>query len=1201
MKIKIKKPRDFINPLLSRKSIEQAEIQAFENALDEYLKSMAAQTASKQTEPNIVTNTLKPFLDSIGHISQAHSQIGQSGIDLTITRDGRPAVIIEAKLPDSREMITSEDLNKKAFHEAVLYFMRERKRGNDCLFHVIVTDFYNWFVFDAKDFEANFWKNSPIKQLFETHSNPSLLGDTTSEFYSALEAELPKQKSDGLAPKEIECAHLNLKLKRSEKELVALYKLLSADCLLKNFNPNDANSLNGHFYNELLYILGLEESKDGGKKVIRKAQSGQTGALYENIENKLKQYDRASDFESVIKLIIIWINRILFLKLLESQIVRWNKSVEYKFLNPSKVRKYDQLETLFFDVLAKPVDQRTSHDYDRIPYLNSSLFQIHDDEKAGITISNLSEDLEIEYFSKTVVKDERSQRKTGNAHALPYLLEFLDAYDFANDSGDEVVASTKSLISASVLGLIFEKINGYKDGSFYTPGFVTSYMAKEALESAVVEKFNAANGWDCATLKDVYNKEPNISDANQIVNSTKICDPAVGSGHFLVSCLNELIRIKSELGILVDEDGKRLKNYVISIENDELLVKDDEGEIFEYERGSLEKSRVQKTLFLEKQALIENCLFGVDINPNSVNICRLRLWIELLKNAYYKKDGALDTLPNIDINIHCGDSLVKRFDLSDELTGKSIQREVAEYKQRVREYKENIGSKHSVMDAIVTIKEKFRVALQDGHVARRQLRDRLSRYVRDFGYEELDKDFKLLAVEWNLFGKQHDMFGDGADRNDLKRHISELEKSRALLEEIEHGKIYENAFEWRFEFPEVLNEHGDFNGFDVVIANPPYIDSEKMIQDGHEALREYLHQKYSCAEGNWDIYIVFMELAMKLLKDTGVMSFITPDKWLSKPFGHEFRRQFIDGIQRVTSLGRGVFDSALIDSIITQASRRATSTVTAVSFDEGRVEILNSVVKAELVEPYALDPLLSQHYRFIDRLEKGTERRLGNLALCESACATSDAYKLKPFVVECDSEFNAQTHYLVANTGTLGKYVSRWGTKPMTYLKSKYLRPVVDRGLFAKNFTNTYKTKSDAKKIVVKGLTLLDATLDLRGEMIPGKTTLVLMSDNEDTLKYACALLNCPLSIFFIKAKYGSASYNGGISFTKEMLNSIPIPNHSGSEKIVELVDKVVELKSQDLNADTLNLEKQINACLYENYGLSGDEVAMVEGVAHHQ
>ena len=223
---------------------------------------MAAQTASKQTEPNIVTNALKPFLDSIGHISQAHSQIGQSGIDLTIAQDGRPAVIIEAKLPDSREMITSEDLNKKAFHEAVLYFMRERKRGNDCLFHVIVTDFYNWFVFDAKDFEACFWKNSPIKQLFETHSNPSLLGDTTSEFYSALEAELPKQKSDGLEPKEIECAHFNLKLKRSEKELVALYKLLSADCLLKNFNPNDANSLNRDFYNELLYILGLEESKD---------------------------------------------------------------------------------------------------------------------------------------------------------------------------------------------------------------------------------------------------------------------------------------------------------------------------------------------------------------------------------------------------------------------------------------------------------------------------------------------------------------------------------------------------------------------------------------------------------------------------------------------------------------------------------------------------------------------------------------------------------------------------------------------------------------------------------------------------------------------------------------------------------------------------------------------------------------------------
>ena len=182
-----------------------------------------------------------------------------------------------------------------------------------------------------------------------------------------------------------------------------LYKLLSADCLLKEFNPNDANSLNREFYAELLYILGLEESKDGGKKVIGIAKNPQNGTLYENISNKLAQYNKPNDFESVIKLIIIWINRILFLKLLESQIVKWTGNKNYRFLNPNTLNQYDALETLFFEVLAKPIDKRNIHHFDHIPYLNSSLFEIHPDENNGIKVSNLVDGLTIDYYAKTVV------------------------------------------------------------------------------------------------------------------------------------------------------------------------------------------------------------------------------------------------------------------------------------------------------------------------------------------------------------------------------------------------------------------------------------------------------------------------------------------------------------------------------------------------------------------------------------------------------------------------------------------------------------------------------------------------------------------------------------------------------------------------------------------------------------------------------
>ena len=176
----------------------------------------------------------------------------------------------------------------------------------------------------------------------------------------------------------------------------------------------------------------------------------------------------------------------------------------------------------------------------------------------------------------------------------------------------------------------------------------------------------------------MYNKIDDILQANQLINSITICDPAVGSGHFLVSALNELIRLKYELGILVDSEGKRIKksDYTLSIENDELIVTDAENNLFEYNPLNEESRRIQETLFKEKKIIIENCLFGVDINPNSVKICRLRLWIELLKNAYYTAESdykQLETLPNIDINIKCGNSLLHRFDLTDSI--KSVLKE----------------------------------------------------------------------------------------------------------------------------------------------------------------------------------------------------------------------------------------------------------------------------------------------------------------------------------------------------------------------------------------------------------------------------------------------------------------------------------------------------------------------------------------------
>lgn len=1204
MKLKNQKPREFINPLLSKKSISSTKFNEFKSSFAQYRLAIDQQHATKQSEPNIVTNALKPFVDSLGYVSHSYTQKGQSGIDLAILKNGNPSVLFEVKKHNSADMVSCDKPNTKAFQEAVLYFMRERDKGNQSIFHIVITDFYDWFVIDAKDFDRLFWKNKSMRDLFDAHKNPALLGDTTKEFYAGLHRAIDKLKLDLLEDEFIECAHFEITSVMTDKDLLSIYKLLSSDCLEKTFNPNDANRLNREFYSELLYLLGLEEVAEGSKKTISRAANKQAGSLFENIANKLGQHHKKNNFDTVINLIIIWVNRILFLKLLESQIVKWTNDPTNKFLNIDKVDQYSKLEELFFEVLAKPIDKRNVKTFNYIPYLNSSLFEINSEETLGITVGALSANAQLEYHAKTVLKDAHSKRKTGSVNALQYLFEFLDAYDFGNNSNDEVTDDAKALISASVLGLIFEKINGYKDGSFYTPSFITMYMAREIIQKTVLAKFCAAFADDLkgATWRELKrychgrsHKDAFIKTANALIDTITVCDPAVGSGHYLVSVLNEFVFVKYELGLL------RQQGVRVALLNDELHVSLDD-EWFEYKRPKSFESPshlLQKALFVEKQRIIENQLFGVDINRNSTQITKLRLWIELLKHSYYDAQYQLVTLPNIDINIKTGNSLVHRFALSDDINDKNIKAEIAKYKLKVQEYKENIGSKHAVMAAIHGIKDTFNKTLKSRHKSTKALDQNLVEYVNLFGFTGLSKELRSFAVEAtqgqvDLFGVDPEIASKNKAKNaDLKNIVIRLHERVKYLE---NGEIYHDAFEWRFEFPEVLDDAGEFIGFDAVIANPPYIDSEKMFKDGHEDIRAHLSDHYYCARGNWDLYVVFMELGLNIMKPSGTMSYITPDKWISKPFGNEFRTRHIGGIESIVELGRDVFESALVDSIITQVSNTPVPQICASVFDNGKLTPQNTVLKSEMDAPFFLDPLLSEHYRFISKLEK-KHGRLGDIIQCESACATADAYKIKPFVKDDVAKFKPKSQYMMVNTGTLGKYVSRWGIKPMTYLRDKYLRPVVSRDEFAANFANTYRTKSDAKKIIVKGLTLLDATLDLRGEMIAGKTTLVLPDPDVNKLKYVAAILNSPIAIFYIKAKYGSASYNGGVTFTKEMVNSIPLPKSVKKvQAVITAVDAILAAKAVDHGSDIGNWEKVINNHLYELYELSQDEIEKVKG-----
>ena len=672
------KPRKALNKAFLKMKPNRSEIESFKSNLITLL-DRTNDTESEEFHKNLVIDFLKKTYYDPNHF------INTKGRNDLVIHNGNNAsssvgVIIEAKKPTNKaEMISTKKLNAKAFQELVLYYLRERiTHKNLEVKYLVATNINEWFIFDATLFDRLFAQNKNLVKQFNDFEGGRLADTKTDFFYKQI-----AEPFIGDIKTEIEFTYFDLQeyqkpLRNSDKaddtKLIALFKLLSAEHLLKLPFTNDSNSLDKRFYSELLHIIGLTETKDGSKKLIERNKEGErnSGSILEDAIiqldslDKINRLDRPSQFGSNqqerlfnvgLELSITWINRILFLKLLEAQLITYHKGDKsYSFLSLDKIKNYDDLNSLFFQVLARKYDDRNQDvkkAFEKVPYLNSSLFEPTEIEQVTLFISNLKDDKTIPIISSTVLKNDQGKKRTGNLTTLEYLFDFLNAYDFTSEGSEEIQEDNKSLINASVLGLIFEKINGYKDGSFFTPGFITMYMCRETIRKSVVQKFNETKKWNCSTVEELYDKIEDRKEANDIVNSIKICDPAVGSGHFLVSALNEMIAIKNDLKILQDRTGKRLKEYQVEVVNDELIVTDEEGELFDYNPTNKESQRIQETLFHEKQTIIENCLFGVDINPNSVKICRLRLWIELLKNAYYKNATELETLPNIDINIKC--------------------------------------------------------------------------------------------------------------------------------------------------------------------------------------------------------------------------------------------------------------------------------------------------------------------------------------------------------------------------------------------------------------------------------------------------------------------------------------------------------------------------------------------------------------------
>ncbi|MEA5535091.1 Eco57I restriction-modification methylase domain-containing protein [Crocosphaera sp. XPORK-15E] len=1242
-------PRQALNKAFLKVKPNRSDIDIFKTNLQELLAQIK-ESESEEFHKNLISDFLKQTYYQSQHFINTKNRN-----DLVIhtgkNSDTSVGVISEFKKPSTKnEMLKLDNLNVKALQQLLWYFLQERIIENNInLKHLIVTNIYEWFIFDVQDFERLFFNNKSLVKQFNEFREGKLSGTKTDFFYQ--EVAKPAIKA---IESELKFVYVDLRNNNIEHDhnLIPLYKLFSPEHLLKLPFANDSNSLDKDFYSELLHIIGLTEVKQGSKKLIQRHKEGNRniGSLLENVITQIHGLDKLSRltnslqfgeneddqlFAVGLELVITWVNRILFLKLLEAQLINYHKGDKsFAFLNLDKLKNYSDLNFLFFNVLACETSQRDEYineNFATVPYLNSSLFEPTNLEHETIVISNLRDE-SLSIFSATVLKDNAGKKRTGELNALQYLFEFLDAYDFSSEGSEAIQEDNKRLINASVLGLIFEKINGYKDGSFFTPGFITMYMCRETIRRAIIQKFNEVKNWNCQTIDDLYDKIDNKPEANNIINSLKICDPAVGSGHFLVSALNEIIAIKSELKILLDRQGKTLRDYQIEVVNDELIIIDDNGSLFEYNPNNKESQRIQETLFHEKQTLIENCLFGVDINPNSVKICRLRLWIELLKNAYYKGQNELETLPNIDINIKCGNSLISRFELHSPLGFglKNKQYDILSYQNAVRIYRKTKSKqeKRETEGLIKKIKDNFRTILNEQDPKKSQIR-------------KLKMQLNLLENQTLLL--EESKTDKKAREKKINKLNNEIDKLTVELEEIESGKIYENAFEWRFEFPEVLNNKGDFVGFDVIIGNPPYIRQEEI-----KAFKPYLQQQYTCYTGVADLFIYFYEKGFNILKMQGSLTYISSNKYFRSGYGEKLRSFLTTNTTIHTLIDFGdapVFEEAIaypsiiiLDKInvatlsnLSPQNQNSDTTINVLTWEADKPfnEFISIITKNNFVMQQK--DLLSDGWRLessavlrlLDKLRNaGTplgdyingrfyrgvltgfneafviDRETRDRLIAEHP---SSEEVLKPFLRGRDVK------RWVINNPDLWLIFTRRGININEYPAilnhlSQYkdrLTPGIEGGRKAGSYqwyeiqdNIAYYNEFESSKILYQEIATYQAfSWDISGAYSNNKTFLI-----PDSNLFLLGLLNSKLVWFFLD--YTTSKLQGGaFAMQTPYVSQIPIPKTTDTQDayVTEIVNKILEIKNNNLNADVSELEREIDQLVYELYGLNEEEIDIIE------
>ena len=1138
------KRRDLLKSSIFSNLSNTEELNNLSEKLEIYKNGIRKAKEDKESEEHC-KNILKDFLN--GAFKYNCNTKGK--IDLTIKYEGNIKAIIETKNYDNKtEMIKDNDYYYKSFYQSVLYYYQSRKNINKDMTveHIIITDFENIYLFLRSDFEY-LTANKQIINFF----NVKKIDTNTKDFYNSSKAILEK----------INREVVGYKINLFEDDAEIIFKFLSPYNICSLKTNNDFNIISNTFYREIIYMMGLEETKDK-KLVLNKVDNTLIKLTMDILDEDLKGEEK---FETALKLNILWINRILFLKILEAQLRVFRDDNNLHILNYNEIVDYSFLYTLFFKVLAKSKERRITENkeneyYKHIPYLNSSLFEETEEEKIN-SITKLNNSLKMKIMSGSVLYKDRDFDKK-ELNFLEYILRFLNCYIF-NAINDSSNINKNTIIKSSILGLVFERLNGYKDGSHFTPPAITMYMAKYSIEKSIVNKFNKffkdANFKNIDEIK-IY-VDANIHKIKEqvkyILDSITIIDPACGSGHFLVACLNELIKIKSYLHVLSND-------IKVDIEDDELVINYINGAEYKYnmESGNISeiKQKIQKILFEAKKHIINNQLYGVDINPNSVNICRLRLWIELLKSSYYlENNGAdkyidLEILPNLEFKVLSANSLIEL----EEKEGNN-----------------NLKLAYDKTELVKNMREYFNADFE----TKKEIRKKVLKLLKEYSqYNTKLKDYNPFDMlkSYDFFDSEI-MFGiDSFDIVIMNPPYFQLTGKHKYLHYFEKGKnktadIYQLFMETALN--KLLSQIG------VVSA----VVSNKWMRAGYgERTREFLYNNCYVFEiidlgANW------FESATV---DTNIITYAKDREKQDKIEAYKISK--CENIE----LNKNEKDNFIFTSK-----------------DYGAWIILNKTEKDILEKVKKFKPLKNWNINIYRGILTGfneafiIDEETKNKLILEDKKSKEI---IKPLLRGRDIKrysYDFKNLYLICTFPALNLNISDYPAIEK-YLKSfgKRLEQSGEIGCRKKTIhkwfemqdTIAYYKEFDKPKIIYAETTISPNFYYDNENFIAEKTNFIMTGKN---LKYIMAVLSSKLGFYIFYNFYSEITLGDvGFQYRKSSLEEFPIPevDKKTEKEIVNLVEKVIEGKKKGI--DTSEFEVEIDKIVYELYNLNENEIKIIEG-----